>query len=109
MNRVFVTAAALAMGLMGPVGAWAQRDPGPPIAQDGGGKPAAKEPARPNVRLSDVIAQIARSTPGRSLDTKTESQNGAAVYRISWITNDGRRIDFVVDAQTGRILSQRGG
>ena len=26
-------------------------------------------------------------------------------YRIVWLTNDGRRIDFVVDAESGAILS----
>ncbi len=28
-----------------------------------------------------------------------------ANYRIVWLTNDGRRVDFIVDAGSGQILS----
>jgi uncharacterized membrane protein YkoI len=27
------------------------------------------------------------------------------VYRVRWITTDGRRIDFIIDAVNGAILS----
>ncbi|MFT4252143.1 MAG: hypothetical protein QM608_06645, partial [Caulobacter sp.] len=53
------------------------------------------------VPLSAVIDNIARRTPGRLLDAGLEGRN----YRIRWATTDGRRIDFIVDAESGRILS----
>jgi uncharacterized membrane protein YkoI len=53
------------------------------------------------VPLSRVIEQISRRTPGRVLDAGLEVPN----YRVRWATTDGRRIDFIVDAQSGQILS----
>ena len=53
------------------------------------------------VPLSRVIEQIGRRTPGRVLDAGLEGSN----YRVRWATTDGRRIDFIVDARTGQILS----
>ena len=53
------------------------------------------------VPLSRVIEQISRRTPGRVLDAGLEGRN----YRVRWATDDGRRIDFIVDAETGQILS----
>jgi uncharacterized membrane protein YkoI len=28
---------------------------------------------------------------------------------IKWLTDDGRKIEFLVDAQSGAVLDQRGG
>jgi uncharacterized membrane protein YkoI len=53
------------------------------------------------VPLSRVIQMIAARVPGRVLDAGLEGNN----YRVRWATADGRRIDFIVDAQTGQILS----
>lgn len=53
------------------------------------------------VPLGRVIAMIASRVPGRVLDAGLEGNN----YRVRWATADGRRIDFIVDAQTGQILS----
>ena len=39
--------------------------------------------------------------PGRVLDAGLEGRN----YRVRWATADGRRIDFIVDAETGQIIS----
>ena len=52
------------------------------------------------VPLGRVIEQIGRRTPGRVLDAGLGSN-----YRVRWATTDGRRIDFIVDARTGQILS----
>ena len=54
--------------------------------------------------LGRVIAEIRRRTPGRQLDAGLEQWGGRAVYRVRWATNDGRRIDYIVDAQSGAIL-----
>lgn len=56
------------------------------------------------IPLARVIQQIAARNPGRLLDAALEDQ-GRPVYRVRWATNDGRRLDFVVDAVSGQILS----
>jgi hypothetical protein len=56
------------------------------------------------VPLGRVIAQIGVRTPGRQLDTGLEYQGGRAVYRVRWMTRDGRRVDYLIDAATGAIL-----
>ena len=56
------------------------------------------------VPLGRVIAQIGQRTPGRQLDTGLEYQDGRAVYRVRWMTRDGRRVDYLIDAATGAIL-----
>ena len=109
MKRALVIAAALILGFSAPVGAWAQRER-PGAGQDRG-SPASepKAPSAPNKPLSEIEAQINRQYPGHRLAAKLDQQDGRTVYRISWSADPGRRIDFVVDAQTGAILSHKGG
>lgn len=57
--------------------------------------------------LSKIIAEIERRSPGRELDAGLEQSGSRAVYRVRWATKDGRRIDYIVDAQTGAILSAK--
>ena len=57
--------------------------------------------------LSRVIAEIHRQNPGRELDAGLEQSGERAVYRVRWAGKDGRRIDYLVDAQTGAILSAK--
>jgi hypothetical protein len=59
------------------------------------------------VSLAQVIAQISRSTPGRSLDAGFEQADGRMAYRVRWAAKD-RRIDFIVDAKTGAIIRTEG-
>ncbi len=72
-----------------------------------------QEQARSGVRsgqfapLGSVIAGIRQRIPGRQLDTGLEYQAGRAVYRVRWMTSQGRRMDIVVDAASGAILSER--
>lgn len=56
------------------------------------------------VPLARVIQQIEARSPGRLLDAALEDQ-GRPVYRVRWAANDGRRLDFVVDAVSGQIIS----
>jgi hypothetical protein len=58
------------------------------------------------VSLSRVIAIINGRMPGRVLDAGLESYGGRQVYRVRWLTQDGRRLDFLVDAATGVIVGQ---
>ncbi len=71
-----------------------------------------QEEARSGVRhgqlapLTSVIAGINRRARGRTLDAGIEYQGGRPVYRVRWLTSDGRRVDYLVDAATGQILSE---
>lgn len=55
--------------------------------------------------LETVIQQIRRLTPGRQLDAGLEYEGQRAVYRVRWMTRDGRRVDYIIDAATGQVLS----
>lgn len=62
-----------------------------------------------HVPLEQVIAEIRRKTPGRLLDTGLEQgPDGRTVYRVRWAAASGRRIDFLVDAQSGAVVSGEG-
>jgi uncharacterized membrane protein YkoI len=62
-----------------------------------------------HVPLDRVIATIRARTPGRQLDTGLEQgPGGRTVYRVRWAAANGRRIDFLVDAQTGAIVGSEG-
>jgi len=55
--------------------------------------------------LGRVIEQMRVRTPGRQLDAGLEYQGERPIYRVRWMTKDGRRIDYLIDAVTGAILS----
>ncbi|HUZ13919.1 MAG TPA: PepSY domain-containing protein [Caulobacteraceae bacterium] len=60
------------------------------------------------VPMRVVIARIRRLNPGprsQQLDAGLEYRGSEPVYRVRWMTNDGRRIDYIVDAATGKVLS----
>jgi uncharacterized membrane protein YkoI len=100
--RAFLVAIAIASAL--PAAASAQRRGPDSLGADWR---AQQDQARGGVQsgrlvpLSRVIEMIGRRTPGRVLDAGLEGRN----YRVRWATTDGRRIDFIVDAETGQILS----
>jgi uncharacterized membrane protein YkoI len=53
------------------------------------------------ISMEQAVAIVSRRMPGRLLDASPMGAN----YRVVWLTTDGRRIDFVIDAGTGAILS----
>jgi hypothetical protein len=61
------------------------------------------------IPLGRVLERIRRRTPGSQLDAGLEQWNGRAVYRVRWAAANGRRIDYIVDAVSGAILSADGG
>jgi uncharacterized membrane protein YkoI len=62
-----------------------------------------------HVPLARIIDQIRRMTPGRQLDAGIEAGTaGRAVYRVRWAADNGRRLDYLVDAETGTILAVEG-
>ena len=88
------------------------RPPGQGGNSLGDGWRPREEDAREGVRggrlvpLEAVIRNIARSTPGQLLDAGLENRGGRPIYRVRWQTNDGRRIDYIVDAQSGQIIGR---
>jgi len=58
--------------------------------------------------LARVIGSIRQRTPGHQLDAGLEQWGGRAVYRVRWAEPGGRRIDYIVDAQSGAILQVDG-
>jgi hypothetical protein len=102
--------------------------PPPPHASQPAAKPAPAPPAhQPNslgadwrlqqdevrqgvrqrriVPLSRVIERINARSPGRQLDAGLEYQGDRPIYRVRWMTRNGRRVDYLIDAATGAILS----
>ena len=126
MNRIPAAFAAAAVACLVAGGAFA--DP-PDRRPAGAGTPPAQGPAAPPpnslgsgwrqqqdealhgreqrrlVPLESVLGQIRAREPGRQLDAGLEYQGDRAIYRVRWMTADGRRVDYMIDAATGAILS----
>jgi uncharacterized membrane protein YkoI len=110
-------ALAAALAVLIPAGAFAQDAGAPDRGSDSLGADwgAQQDEARAGVRqgryipLSRVIGEIRRRMPGEQLDAGLEQWNGRAVYRVRWAAANGRRIDYIVDAENGAILSANGG
>lgn len=110
-SAVLPTASA-AQGLFGGLGLGIQSRGG---AQAEGWRPAEQTEARERVRGGDilplprVLGEIRRRTPGRLLDAGLETgPNGQPAYRIRWAAEDGRRIDYLVDARSGAVIRADG-
>lgn len=59
--------------------------------------------------LSQIFNNLKRQYGGYQLSADLYAKgNGKSVYEIDWMTKDGRKMHFVVDAQTGAILDRRG-
>jgi len=120
-NYTALVGAILAASLIAAGSAGAQPANKPPPAQSPPAQPRPnslgadwrlqQDEARQGVRdhqlmpLGRVIEQIRARTPGRQLDAGLENQDGKPIYRVRWMTKDGRRIDYLIDAVTGAILS----
>lgn len=79
----------------GPGGGWRGRD-----ARD-----AAPQRDIRRMPLQRVLRSVESRTPGRLLDASIQDLGGREVYRVRWASDDGRRLDFVIDASSGQILS----
>jgi uncharacterized membrane protein YkoI len=59
--------------------------------------------------LKEIFRDLKRRYGGYQLNAELyASDDGSMEYRVSWLTEDGRKIDLVVDAATGEIKSSRG-
>lgn len=63
--------------------------------------------------LREVAQIIGSQIPGRLSDANLVNEGGRMVYIVRWEPSDnqnrGRIIIFVVDAESGQIISRRGG
>ena len=115
-RTAFILATALLLPSTGMAQPWSlQVDLFSPNSLGAGWRPDAQNQAREavqrgrNVPLARVLRELERRTPGRHLDAGLELREGRQVYRVRWATADGRRIDYIVDAQTGAVLRAEGG
>lgn len=60
------------------------------------------------IPLKDIFKMLKQRYGGYQLDANLYSTRGQLEYHISWMTKDGRKIDLVVDARTGKIRGERG-
>ena len=62
------------------------------------------------IPLRNIIRQLKQRYGGSYLNAELMSRGGGqSEYHIDWVTDDGRKMRFVVDAQNGRILRQSRG
>lgn len=61
------------------------------------------------IPLDQAIAAVQRRVPGHLLDAGAEDGGaGHKVYRLRWAAADGRRMDVIVDGESGAVLRQEG-
>ena len=76
-----------------------------PMAAPAQAQPAPATAAR-QVPLSRVLAMLAQRYPGKQLNTMMGEQQGRPAYMIRWqMAKDGRVVEFVVDAESGQLVS----
>ncbi|KCZ93777.1 PepSY domain-containing protein [Hyphomonas johnsonii] len=88
---------------------------GPALAQPKWGDSFSPGQAREAVRdgktvpLSKIFQNLKREYGGYQLSADLFSKSGGgAEYHIDWMTGDGHKVRFVVDAQSGTITNRRG-
>ncbi|MEM6410114.1 MAG: PepSY domain-containing protein [Pseudomonadota bacterium] len=61
------------------------------------------------IPLRDIIRRLERQYGGRYVNAELFSRSGGgSEYRIEWINSEGRKVLFVVDAQSGRVIRTQG-
>lgn len=68
--------------------------------------PVLAQDRRGGGSLDRVLPQIQRTVPGKFFDAEGPyfTPDGRAVYRVKWMTPDGRIIWFMIDAQSGQMM-----
>lgn len=108
-RTVLVRAAALGLMLGLPLsatgdGAWARghRPAGPPAG-------AVWVVQNDLLAPEEVFATLRQRYSGKHLDFDTKrGANDTVLYEIIWLTDDGRKLVFLVNARTGAIVSTEG-
>lgn len=102
MKRLFALA-VLAAAVTTPVVAEA-RDRSMMVLTGGGQDRAGRQ-----VPLSRVLSMLAQRYPGRHLNSTMGDAGGRPAYFVQWQMENGRVVVFVVDAETGQVISRQGG
>lgn len=112
LSSILIVIAAMASAIpanAGPRGLGAWADDSFVVADRGRGRDDRGRPDR-LLPLEAVLGNIARQIPGHHLDVDGPIERGGRwIYRIKWLTPDGRVLIIFADAQTGQILETRGG
>jgi uncharacterized membrane protein YkoI len=60
--------------------------------------------------IAEILGRVAAEVPGELIEVELEQEDheGHAgwIYELKLITPDGRRLEIIVDAATGRLLGQ---
>lgn len=72
-------------------------------------RPGEASPDRQRTPLYEVVQRLERRVGGQMLDARVVQGGRGEMYVIKWLTEDGRKIEFLVDAASGSVLDQRGG
>jgi uncharacterized membrane protein YkoI len=111
MKRRLALAALMLCAAL-PAAGWTQPYPDngrPVFGAEGGEQDRARDAVRAGRQapLSRVLAMIARQNPGRHLNTTQGDSGGRTAYFVQWQLPDGKVVVFVVDAESGQILSRQ--
>lgn len=110
LSALFAAPPALAQGkpFEWDKGAVAQANPWANQFSPGQAREAVREGK--TVPLSRIFQQLKREYGGYQLGAELYSrEDGSTFYEIDWMTEDGRKAHFTVDAQSGSVLERRGG
>jgi len=57
------------------------------------------------IPLRQIFSRLKRRYGGYQIDANLHERAGQQVYRIEWMTDEGKRIRLLVDARSGRRLN----
>lgn len=60
------------------------------------------------IPLEQVFASLRQTYSGDKLDARIRQGANATYYEVHWLTADGRKLVFMVNARTGAIEETRG-
>lgn len=60
------------------------------------------------IPLEQVFASLRQTYSGDKLDARIRQGASATYYEVHWLTADGRKLVFLVNARTGAIEETRG-
>ena len=60
------------------------------------------------VPLPKVLRMLHKQYSGRQLDAQIVRNPGIVLYEIQWLTEEGRKVVFIVNAHDGKIVATRG-
>lgn len=96
------------VALISAPGALAQGNPWANQFSPGQAREAVREGK--TVPLSRIFQQLKREYGGYQLGAELYSrEDGTTFYEIDWMTEDGRKAKFTVDARSGQVTDRRGG